>query len=95
MKSFNRNDFAVALSERAVLKLDEARGVVDHVLAILTEKLTSGTKVEFRGFGIFDVYTRKPRIGRNPKNPQAGQYQIPARRTVRFRAGKQITDKLE
>lgn len=89
-----RNDLANELSKRGGLTVDRTRGVIDHLLAILTETLGQGDKVEFRGFGIFDVYTRKPRVGRNPKNPQAGQYRIPARRVVRFRAGKQITDLL-
>lgn len=94
MTSFTRNDLANELSKRGGLTLDRARGVIDHTLAILTEVLGRGDKVEFRSFGIFDVYTRKPRVGRNPKNPQAGQYRIPARKVVRFRAGKQISDLL-
>ncbi len=94
VSNFTRNTVASQLSERSGLSVEQSKGVLDHVLTIMTEALGNGDKVEFRGFGIFDVYTRKPRVGRNPKNPQAGQYQIPAKRVVRFRAGKQITDKL-
>lgn len=92
--NFTRNDLALELATRAGFTVDRAKGVVDHTLTVLVEVLGGGTKVEFRGFGIFDVYERKPRVGRNPMNPNAGQYQIPARRVVRFRAGKQIVDRL-
>jgi DNA-binding protein HU-beta len=94
MSNFTRSTLALALSQRLAMPVDRAKGVVDQTLEILTEALTAEQKVEFRGFGIFDVVHRKPKIGRNPKNPAAGQYQIPARRMVRFRVGKQLFDKL-
>lgn len=94
MSNFTRNDLALRLSERLALPVDRAKGIVDHTLDTLMEALVEGKKVEFRGFGIFDVVHRKPKIGRNPKNPEAGQYQIPARRMVRFRVGTALFDKL-
>jgi len=94
MNNFTRNELALALSQRLAIPVDRAKGVVDQTLEVLTEALTEGKKVEFRGFGIFDVVHRKPKIGRNPKNPSAGQYQIPTRRMVRFRVGKQLFTKL-
>jgi len=94
MSNFTRNELAQALSERLALPVDRAKGIVDQTLQILTEALAAEKKVEFRGFGIFDVVHRKPKIGRNPKNPAAGEYQIPARRMVRFRVGKQLFDLL-
>lgn len=94
MSNFTRNELATVLSQRLALPVDRAKGIVDQTLLILTETLAAGQKVEFRGFGIFDVVNRKPKVGRNPKNPAAGQYQIPARRMVRFRVGKQLFDLL-
>ncbi len=94
MNNFTRNELAVELSRRLALPVDRAKGIVDHTLEVLAESLVAGKKVEFRGFGIFDVVQRKPKIGRNPRNPAAGQYQIPARRMVRFRVGRMLFDKL-
>lgn len=94
MSNFTRNELALELAKRLALPVDRAKGIVDHTLDALTEALAEGRKVEFRGFGIFDVVQRKPKIGRNPKNPNAGQYQIPARRVVRFRAGTYLFEKL-
>lgn len=94
MKSFTRNELALQLSQRLAIPVDRAKGVVDQTVAVLVEALASERKVEFRGFGVFDVVLRKSKIGRNPKNPAAGQYQIPARKMVRFRAGKYLFDLL-
>jgi nucleoid DNA-binding protein len=38
---------------------------------------------------VFDAVARKARIGRNPKNP-AVTGQIPPKKTVRFRPGKEL-----
>ena len=92
--NFTRNDLSAELANRLAIPVDRAKGIVDQTLDVLTQALAEGKKVEFRGFGILDVVHRKPKSGRNPKNPSAGQYQIPARRMVRFRVGKQLFDKL-
>lgn len=92
--TFTRNELAIELSNRLAIPVDRAKGIVDQTLDVLVNVLGEGRKVEFRGFGILDVVQRKPKIGRNPRNPTAGQYLIPARRMVRFRIGKQLFDKL-
>ena len=94
MNNFTRSELALELSRRLALPVDRAKGIVDQTLDVLTEAMAAGKKVEFRGFGIFDVVQRKPKIGRNPKNPAAGQYLIPARRMIRFRVGTFLFDKL-
>lgn len=94
MSNFTRNELATEISKRLLLPVDRAKGVVDHVLMVLEEALVAGKKIEFRGFGTMDVVLRKAKIGRNPKNPAAGQYAIPARKMVRFRVGKQLFDRL-
>lgn len=90
MNNFTRNALAHDLHKRLAIPVDRAKGIVDQTLAALSDALSEGKKVEFRGFGIFEVVHRKPKVGRNPRKPEAGQYQIPARRMVRFRIGKQL-----
>jgi nucleoid DNA-binding protein len=43
--------------------------------------------VEFRNFGVFEVRTRKQRIGRNPGQPDQ-VVTIPERKVVKFKPGK-------
>lgn len=94
MKNFTRNDLAVELSLKLDIPVDRAKNIVDKSFDALIDALTDGKRLQFRNFGLFDVVERKPKVGRNPKNPQAGQYQIPARKMVRFRIGKQLFDRL-
>ena len=94
MSTFTRNEFAVILSSKLDIPVDRAKGIVDHVITILGSAILESRKIEFRNFGLFEVIQRKPKIGRNPLKPNDGQYQIPARKVVRFKIGKELFEKL-
>ena len=63
--------------------------VVQKTLDYITESLVAGQNIEFRDFGVFEIITRKARIGRNPKHPKASVI-IPERRVVKFKPGKEM-----
>lgn len=94
MNSYTRLDFAEELVKRQNVTMETAKKTVETVLDILSNRLADGQRLEFRGFGVLDVFLRKPKIGRNPKRPADGVYQIPAKRVVRFRAGRELDDRL-
>ena len=58
----------------------------------ITVALTLGDRVELRDFGIFSVKCHAAMIGRNPKTGQT--IQIDAKRSLQFKAGKSIREKL-
>lgn len=58
---------------------------LDHIL----QAVASNDKVELRNFGVFEVKTRKARVGRNPKAP-AVDVPIPQRSVVKFKPGKEM-----
>jgi len=78
-----------------VLKIAEETGLIQADVAAVVQKsldhiiasLQKGETVEFRNFGVFEVQTRKSRIGRNPKKPDQ-TVTIPERRVVKFKPGK-------
>ena len=72
----------------------QTKQVVQFVIDRLTEALASGRRIEFRGFGVFAPQIRKSKVGRNPKHPEAGTCNIPARKVVRFRVGRELNEKL-
>jgi DNA-binding protein HU-beta len=94
----------VQTAEAAVIKLDiinhvvnqtglartEAEKAVETVFEGIKEALTRNERVEFRGFGIFEVRPRKTGIGRNPRNG----IEVPIRsgKSIRFRPGKGLRD---
>ena len=63
--------------------------MLQKTLDYITEALAANEHVEFREFGVFDVCTRKSRIGRNPKKPE-NTVIIPERKTVKFKPGKRM-----
>ena len=60
----------------------------------MTESLSSGDRLEFRDFGVFEVVERKQKIGRNPKNASI-PIVIPARNAVKFTPGKRMRERVE
>jgi nucleoid DNA-binding protein len=64
--------------------------VVEAFLKQIETTLASGRRVEFRGFGIWEVRMSKERVGRNPKHPEAGEVRIPSRPGIRFKVGKEL-----
>ena len=65
--------------------LDIVQRTLDHI----TRAVARGEKVELRNFGVFEIKVRKARVGRNPNKPEA-DVAIPARATVKFKAGKEM-----
>ena len=94
MKNYTRLDLAEELAKRQNSTVTASKAALEHVFDIISERLLAGQKLEFRGFGLMDVFTRKSKIGRNPKRPGDGPYLIPPKRVVRFRAGRLLDDKL-
>ena len=79
-------------SETGLTQL-EVFDVVQKTLDGIVDALSAGKHVEFREFGVFEVTTRKARIGRNPNRPE-DVVMIPVRRVVKFKPGKRMRDML-
>jgi len=69
----------------------EALAVVQKLLDHISKALAQGQKIELRNFGVFEVKTRKPRVGRNPNRPEV-DVPIPQRAVVKFKAGKEMRE---
>jgi len=82
-----KRDLVVRISKETSIIQQDVFAVIQKTLDYIVESLVKGENVEFRDFGVFEVCTRKPRIGRNPNKPQ-NTVQIPARKIVKFKAGK-------
>lgn len=69
------------------LTQQQLAAILQHVLDYIVDALKQGRTIEFRNFGVFEVQTRKPRIGRNPNKPEQ-VVQIPMRKVVKFKPGR-------
>jgi nucleoid DNA-binding protein len=82
-----KRELVVRIASETELNQQEVTQVLQKTLDYIIEALKKGENVEFRDFGVFEVKTRKPRIGRNPNKPE-NTVVIPERRVVKFKAGK-------
>lgn len=87
MGNLTKRDLVVRISNETGLVQQDVTEVVQKTLDYITDALAEGHNVELRNFGVFEVRLTKPRIGRNPNKPEA-DVAIPARATVKFKAGK-------
>ena len=66
--------------------------IVNTIFEEVIEALSSGNRVELRGFGAFSVKQRDARIGRNPRTGEA--VQVDEKHVPFFKAGKLLRDRL-
>ncbi len=64
--------------------------VVETLFESVIGALTSGDKVEVRGFGSFRTRQRRARTGRNPKT--GDKVDVPAKRVPFFKPSKELRD---
>ena len=97
-RTVTKRDLAtqVRLAIKPNIKLHQAQvaEVISQTLDAIRDALVNGSTVELRNFGVFKIEVRKKRIGRNPKDPSI-DIQIPARKVVKFRSGKEMKNQLE
>lgn len=68
-----KTDLITLISEHSELSKTDAKTSVETILKTLTQGITSGERVEIRGFGALDKKYAKPRVGINPKTSERTQ----------------------
>lgn len=87
--TLTKRDLVIRISEETGLTQATVLDVIQKTLNHIAESLAKGDKVELRNFGVFEVRTRKARVGRNPNAPET-DVPIPARSVVKFKPGKEM-----
>ena len=88
-----KRDLVIKVAKKTDMKQTAVMDVIQWTLDIITEELASGNNVEFRNFGVFEVLSRKARIGRNPNSPK-NEVKIPERSVVKFKPGKEMKEQV-
>ena len=65
---------------------------IKHILALMSDSLASGNRIEIRGFGSFSLHYRAPRIGRNPKTGEA--VALSGKFVPHFKPGKNLKNRV-
>ncbi len=86
----NKTEFVNSVSAKSGLSKVDAKKAVDAFVATVSEELKTGGKVALLGFGSFSITEKSARKGVNPKTKQP--INIPARKTVKFKAGAELSE---
>ena len=81
------------LFEKIGLNKRESKDMIDAFFDQIAEQLVEGTDVKISGFGNFQIRTKAPRTGRNPRTGEA--IPIDARRVVTFHASHKLKDQIQ
>ncbi|ABE59503.1 MULTISPECIES: integration host factor subunit beta [Chromohalobacter] len=74
------------------LSAKEVEAAVKIILEDITQSLSSGGRVEIRGFGSFSLHFREPRTGRNPKTGDPVDLQ--GKYVPHFKPGKELREQV-
>ncbi len=66
---------------------------VKVILECLTSALSSGERIEVRGFGSFTLHHRRARVGRNPKT--GNSVTVPDKHVPHFKPGKELRQRVD
>jgi integration host factor subunit beta len=89
MVTMTKKDLVQSISQKLKMHPNDVQNVIQSFLDSMTDTLAQGNRLEFRDFGVFEIVERKQKIGRNPKQANVAIV-IPARKAVKFTAGKKM-----
>ena len=87
-----RLDIAKIVASETNVTQQKANDAVVELFEALKDALQRGERIECRGFGIFTVRDRNPRIGRNPKTGEEAP--IARGKTIKFKPGKEFKEQV-
>src|SRR3977135_3438021 len=94
MAKLTKRDIVVAISNQTGLVQHKVFDVVQRTFDKITDSPARNADVALLNLGVFQTRLTKPRVGRNPNQP-GSSFVIPARATVKFKAGKIMRQRVE
>ncbi len=82
----------VVANSQQHLAFKDVELAVKTLLEHMSEALSSGERIEIRGFGSFSLHHRPPRIGRNPKTGDS--VALPGKYVPHFKPGKELRERV-
>ena len=86
----NKGDLINKVANEAGLSKAQAGKALDSVINTVQKSLKKGDKVTLVGFGTWSVAKRSARVGRNPATGK--EIKIAAKNSVKFKAGKELSE---
>ena len=92
MSTITKKELIDRIAGQTQAKRVVVKRVVQSFLDEVVNELSKSNRLEFRDFGVFEIRTRAARIAQNPKTLE--RVQVPAKRTVKFKMGRLMKEKL-
>ena len=92
MATVTKKDLIDRIADREKCKRVLVKRVVQSFLDEIIDELSRGNRLEFRDFGVFESKMRASRLAQNPKTMD--KVKVPSKRTVKFKVGRVMKDKL-
>jgi integration host factor subunit beta len=93
LRNMTKSDLIEILSERqSLLNYRDVELAVKLILEQMSESLSSGDRIEIRGFGSFTLHHRPARVGRNPKSGES--VTLDEKYVPHFKPGKELRDRV-
>lgn len=87
--SMTRSDLVKALSKnQRYLASKDVEVAIKSLINILSDSLSSGERIEIRGFGSFNLMYHQPRSGRNPRTGEP--ISVSGKYVPHFKPGKEL-----
>jgi len=80
--NLTKKDLSAVLKKELKLSVNISDSLVDEFFKVIKTTLRSQKNFKLSGFGSFETFVTKERIGRNPKTMK--NYRIPSQNKVRF-----------
>ena len=91
--ALTKAQLADLLFDEIGLNKRESKEMVDAFFELISQSLVTGEDVKLSGFGNFQILTKAPRPGRNPRTGEA--IPIEARRVVTFHASSKLKEQIQ
>ena len=92
MSTTTKKELVDKIAEQTQAKCVAAKAIVEAFLDEIVAELAKNNRLEFRDFGVFETRTSAARMAQNPKTLE--QVHVPAKRTVKFKMGRIMKQKL-
>lgn len=89
----NKSDLTAAIAANSGLSKIDAKKALDAFIKVVSYQLKRGEKISITGFGSFQTVQRQARVGVNPSTQD--KMEIAAKKSVKFKAGAELADKIQ
>ena len=93
VRTITKKEIVDRVAEQSSLSRTKAHTIVQQLFDTIVGELGKGHRIELRDFGVFEVKVLAPSTAQNPRTLE--RVTVPERRTVRFKAGKGMREKID